>query len=131
MSSTFSFGSSSVGQVSVTDDGEDDEGDSDDEVYVPYKPSSPPSPELGNINIREDGPAPALVPLPGTSVPGLVKPTARRSVSIHYGKQDGLAGDMGGLPGQEEATRKAQRRKGEFEAEGTGALLPRRLPLLQ
>ncbi|PWN24271.1 WD40 repeat-like protein [Microstroma glucosiphilum] len=114
MSSTMSFGSSSVGQVSVTDDGEDDEGDSDDEVYVPYKPSSPPSPEPANVNIREQSPAPALVHLTGTSVPGLVKPTARRSVSIRYGKAGSLVGELGALEilaAQEEAAKRGQRRK--------------------
>lgn len=122
MSSTLSFESSSVGQVSVTDDGdgEDDEGDSDDEVYVPYKPSSPPSPQLENINLREDGPAPALVPSASTSVPGLVRPMARRSVSIHYGKNDASAGKTGGLASQGETMKQAQGHKGECGADATG-----------
>lgn len=93
-------GTYSTGHFSISDDGEEGESD-DEELYVPFPAAT------------SSAAASPIAPLPSAGMPGLVKPTARRSVSLSHGHAAELEAEVQRLTIKDEQNRQERQRQSQ------------------
>lgn len=80
-------------QMDINDDDYDDDGEDDDddeELYEPFQQQQQQQPQDANAAAVQESPS-------STSLGGLVRPTARRSVSLNHGGREDLIRDAAAL----------------------------------
>lgn len=96
--SRFDYDSASMHSAGTSDGGADDDSDSDDEeeLYEPFQPREQPKQQFPTTSSSSAAQQPSRSQ--AAAAPGLVRPTARRRVSLNHGsRDDDLAQDVAQL----------------------------------